>query len=131
MPANILDTIVARKQVEIAALPEARPTGADLQRALQQRGGARPFFQALRQPPRGPVALIAEVKRASPSAGVICPDLDPVRIARAYEQAGAACLSVLTDEQFFQGSLSYLRQVRDALMQRIRARLGEAGSPAP
>ncbi|MGC3957218.1 MAG: hypothetical protein QM813_04400 [Verrucomicrobiota bacterium] len=72
----------------------------------------RDFFAALQKPRVGNVALIAEVKKASPSKGVICADFDPVRIAKEYEAAGASCLSVLTDEKFFQGLLDYLRQIR-------------------
>ncbi|MEI7732868.1 MAG: indole-3-glycerol phosphate synthase TrpC [Verrucomicrobiota bacterium] len=111
---NILDTIVAQKQREVAQLPAGTITGAELAAAMDRRG-QRDFLAALRQPRRGPVALIAEVKKASPSAGVIRPDFDPVRIARAYEAAGASCLSVLTDEKFFQGSLSYLKAIREAV----------------
>ena len=112
---TILDTIVEQKQREIARLPARAVTAADLQAAMRDRGGRRDFLAALRQPKLGPVALIAEVKKASPSAGLIRPDFDPVRIARDYEAAGASCLSVLTDERFFQGSLEVLRQVRQAV----------------
>src|SRR5205809_3145425 len=112
---SILDTIIEQKKREIALLPKRAVSLADLRDALQKRGGVRDFAGALRKPPAGSVALIAEVKKASPSAGVICPDFDPVRIAREYEVAGASCLSVLTDEKFFQGSLDHLRQIREAV----------------
>ena len=108
----ILDTIVAQKRLEVARLPARRVTPAALRQARRE---PRDFIAALRRPKLGPPALIAEVKKASPSAGVICADFDPVRIAREYEAAGAACLSVLTDEKFFQGSLAYLRQIRGAV----------------
>ena len=112
---NILDTIVEQKQREIARLSKRALSAADLRDALQKRGGVRDFAGALRKPRAGPVALVAEVKKASPSAGVICSDFDPVRIAREYDAAGASCLSVLTDEKLFQGSLDHLRQIRKAV----------------
>jgi indole-3-glycerol phosphate synthase len=112
---NILDTIVEQKKREIAFLPSRSVSASDLKAALQLRGGRRDFMAALRQPPAGSVALIAEVKKASPSAGVICPNFDPVRIAKEYEAGGASCLSVLTDEKFFQGSLDHLREIRLAV----------------
>jgi indole-3-glycerol phosphate synthase len=112
---TILDTIVEEKQREVARLPQRSISVADLRAALAARGGLRDFAGALRKPKHGAVALIAEVKKASPSAGVIRPDFDPVRIAREYEAAGASCLSVLTDQKFFQGSLEYLRQIRAAV----------------
>ncbi|HZP60930.1 MAG TPA: indole-3-glycerol phosphate synthase TrpC, partial [Opitutaceae bacterium] len=112
---NILDKIVAEKQREIAKLPARLIAAGELRDALLERDERRDFLAALRQPRSGKVTLIAEVKKASPSAGVICPDFDPVRIARQYEAAGASCLSVLTDEKFFQGSLDYLRQIRAAV----------------
>jgi indole-3-glycerol phosphate synthase len=108
---NILDKIVAQKRIEVAGLPN-EGISAEL---LARTGPRRDFMAALKSPRRAPPALIAEVKKASPSAGVICEDFDPVRIARAYEAAGASCLSVLTDEKFFQGSLEYLKQIRAAV----------------
>jgi indole-3-glycerol phosphate synthase len=111
---TILETIVEEKKREVARLPQRSLSVADLKAALMARG-RRDFAGALREPKSGPVALIAEVKKASPSAGVICPDFDPVRIAREYEAAGASCLSVLTDGKFFQGSLEHLRQIRGAV----------------
>jgi len=110
-----LDQIVAHKRQEVARLPKRSVSPDDLRSALQLRGERRDFLAALRQPRRGSLALIAEVKKASPSAGVICADFDPVRIARQYEAAGATCLSVLTDEKYFQGSLEFLKQIRAAV----------------
>ncbi|MBI3867975.1 MAG: indole-3-glycerol phosphate synthase TrpC [Verrucomicrobia bacterium] len=112
---NILEKIVAQKRIEVARLPSRALTSDTLMEALRIRGGSRDFLAALRTPRRGRAALIAEVKKASPSAGVIRPDFDPVRIAQDYEAAGASCLSVLTDEQFFQGSLAYLKSIREAV----------------
>lgn len=113
--ANILDTIVEQKQREVAELPARIIAAGDIRDAMLEHTERRDFLGALRQPRRGKVALIAEVKKASPSAGVICKDFDPVRIAIEYEQAGASCLSVLTDEKFFQGDLEYLRDIRAAV----------------
>ena len=114
--ANILDTIVEQKKREVALLPSRIIAAGDLRDAMLEHGERRDFVGALRHAANliG-IGLIAEVKKASPSAGVICPDFDPVRIAKEYEAAGASCLSVLTDEQFFQGSLDYLRQIREAV----------------
>jgi len=113
---NILDTIVEEKRREVARLPEREVSVEILRNVLDARDERRDFAAALRRRDRpGTVALIAEVKKASPSAGVICPDFDPVRIARAYEAAGARCLSVLTDQKFFQGSLEYLKQIRQSV----------------
>ena len=109
---TILDTIVEEKRREVARLPRRSISVSDLQQAIHSRGARRDFTVALRKPT---VTLIAEVKKASPSAGVIRPDFDPVRIAREYELAGANCLSVLTDEKFFQGSLEYLRAIRQTV----------------
>lgn len=112
---NILDTIVEQKKLEVAKLPERLIAAGDLRDAMLEHGERRDFFAALQKPRAGDIALIAEVKKASPSKGVICENFDPVRIAKEYEAAGASCLSVLTDEKFFQGSLDYLREIRAAV----------------
>jgi indole-3-glycerol phosphate synthase len=112
MADTILDKIVATKRREIAAARERTPQ-AELERRLAAAPRVRDFFAAVSKP--GAVRLIAEVKKASPSAGVIRADFEPVAIARIYEDHGAACLSVLTDEPYFQGCLDYLTQVRAAV----------------
>jgi len=109
---NILDKIVATKRAEIERAKVAVPLN-ELRAMLKDAPPVRDFFAPLAV--GGPIKLIAEVKKASPSRGVIRADFDPVAIARTYEAHGASCLSVLTDEQYFQGSLNYLRQVRQAV----------------
>jgi indole-3-glycerol phosphate synthase len=107
--ASILDRIVESKWREVAAAKD-RVTERDLDRLITSLPRARDFVAALQVP--GEIRIIAEVKKASPSAGVIRPDFDPVAIARAYEANGAACVSVLTDEPFFQGKPEYLTAVK-------------------
>lgn len=109
---TILDKIVATKREEVARAKAERPESA-LRQRLADAPPTRDFLAALSAGP--PIRLIAEVKKASPSKGVIRADFDPVAIARTYEEHGASCISVLTDEQYFQGSLEYLRQVRAAV----------------
>jgi len=110
----VLESILEHKRLELSRWPRRAVSVETLQAALAARGDRRDFIGALRRPRLGEVALIAELKKASPSAGVICPDFDPVRIAKEYEAGGATCLSVLTDEKFFQGAPAHLRQVRQA-----------------
>jgi indole-3-glycerol phosphate synthase len=112
---NILEDIVEQKKREVAKLPKRPASAEHLRWAVKTHGQRRDFATQLRFPRHGKLALIAEVKKASPSAGLIREDFDPVAIAREYEAAGASCISVLTDEKFFQGSLEYLRQVKNAV----------------
>ncbi|KJH70486.1 indole-3-glycerol phosphate synthase TrpC [Aliterella atlantica] len=109
-PNNILEEIVWHKEDEVTRLREKIPL-AELQQQALSSPPSHDFIGALRQGKTKP-ALIAEVKKASPSKGVIRADFDPVAIAQSYAQGGASCLSVLTDEKFFQGSFSNLTQVR-------------------
>ena len=112
-PRNILERIVWAKEQQVDRLRQTLSL-QDLQKQVLSAPPPRDFLAALRQSNRAP-ALIAEVKKASPSRGVIREDFDPVAIAQAYAAGGAQCLSVLTDEEFFQGSFDYLAQVRQAV----------------
>jgi indole-3-glycerol phosphate synthase len=106
---SILDEIVASKRLEVATARRRMPLD-EIEARAASAPMARDFRAALEGP--GPIQLIAEVKKASPSARVIRADFDPVAIARAYQEHGAACLSILTDAPYFQGHLSYLARVR-------------------
>jgi indole-3-glycerol phosphate synthase len=107
---SILERILAAKRAEIAAA-RARVTEEELRAQARAAAPARDFVAALRA--KRP-AVIAEIKRASPSKGLLRENFDPAAIARSYEKAGAACMSVLTDTQFFQGSSAHLQQARAA-----------------
>lgn len=109
MSETILDKIVAAKRREIDERQVQQPI-QQLEAAVAAAPPPRDFFAALSQP--GAIRLIAEVKKASPSKGLIRPDFKPIEVARTYEQHGAACISVLTDDPYFQGSLDHLRAVR-------------------
>jgi indole-3-glycerol phosphate synthase len=112
-PQNILEEIVWYKEREVASWRDRLPL-SQLKDQLQAAPAPRNFRAALINSQTKP-ALIAEVKKASPSKGVIRQDFDPVAIAQAYQRGGAACLSVLTDEKFFQGSFENLGLVRSAV----------------
>ena len=111
---NRLEQILRVKRAEIEQL---RPQHDELRRVALLRNDFRGFAAALQRSATGKVSLIAEVKKASPSAGVIVESFDPVAIAKNYARVGADAISVLTDEQFFQGHLDYLQVIRDAVPQ--------------
>ncbi|MFC3813432.1 indole-3-glycerol phosphate synthase TrpC [Lysobacter sp. GCM10012299] len=112
--SDILDTILVRKAEEIQQRSRVRPLAEMRARALQQPP-TRGFVKAIRsRHAAGEAAVIAEVKKASPSKGLIRKDFHPADIARSYEAGGAACLSVLTDVDFFQGSNLFLGEARGA-----------------
>ncbi|WNZ44388.1 indole-3-glycerol phosphate synthase TrpC [Leptolyngbya boryana CZ1] len=112
-PANILEEIIWHKETEVDQLREKLPL-SELQRKLKDAPAPKDFLAALRNNPKKP-AVIAEVKKASPSKGVIREDFDPVAIAKSYQSGGASCLSILTDTKFFQGSFQYLAQIREVV----------------
>ncbi len=108
----ILDRIVADKKEELKGVKAALPL-RELKAMTRDMSPARDFAAALIDPAR--VSIIAEVKKASPSRGVIRPDFDPVQIARVYEQNGARAISVLTEKRYFMGELGYLKDVRGSV----------------
>lgn len=108
----ILDDIIAHKKEELAGTKRSVPF-AEIKSRAADAGPVRGFGRALSA--GGDIRLIAEVKKASPSKGVIREDFDPVAIARIYEESGASCLSVLTEKKFFQGDLGYLDRIRKAV----------------
>lgn len=112
-PRNILEKIVWHKEKEVTQMRDRLPLVA-LRKQVQNAPPVRDFLGVLQRSKTKP-ALIAEVKKASPSKGVIREDFNPVVIAQAYQKAGASCLSVLTDQKFFQGSFEYLASVRAAV----------------
>ena len=112
---SVLADILTTKRAEVADRKVRVPI-EQLRETIETLGRPRNFFHAISKPPAGkPVNLIAEIKKASPSAGVIRPDFDPVDLAKQYRDAGADALSVLTDETYFQGHLDYIHAVRDAV----------------
>lgn len=113
--SNILDQIIQTKRQEVAHRQADIPIQALLE-TISTLGRPRNFFNAVtRKPAHKKLNLIAEIKRASPSAGILRSDFDPVSLAKVYAEAGADALSVLTDETYFQGHLTHIHQVRDVV----------------
>ncbi|KAH6794767.1 Aldolase-type TIM barrel family protein [Perilla frutescens var. hirtella] len=117
-PRDVLEEIVWHKDIEVSQMKERKPLSM-LKKLLDNAPPVRDFVGALKaaNSRTGVPGLIAEVKKASPSRGVLREDFDPIQIAKAYEKGGAACLSVLTDEKFFQGSFENLEAIRNSGVQ--------------
>lgn len=111
---NILDQIIETKRREVTAAKAARPLG-DLRAEIAGAAAPRDLWGLIAAPPPRGVHLIAEIKKRSPSAGLIRPDFGPELIARQYRQAGASALSVLTDQTYFDGRLEYIEMVKAAV----------------
>lgn len=111
--ANILDQIVAHKRIEVQKAKQLAPLELMRQRATDA-AKPRNFFASVTRK-SSHINVIAEIKKASPSAGLIREDFDPVAIAQAYQRGGASCISCLTDEKYFQGKLDYIAQIKQAV----------------
>lgn len=111
MVSGFLENILADKKIEVESLEESRPISALLD-MIKERKHPRDFHRAISHEK---LQLIAEIKKASPSRGLLRPDLDPVSLAKIYQDCGSAAISVLTDEQYFQGKLEYLGQIKEAV----------------
>jgi len=109
--ANILDKIIADKRAEVCSR-QLQLSLDELKQQVHSLAKCRNFYKAVTKPNRRGINVIAEVKKASPSAGLIREDFDPVAIARTYGKCGADAISVLTDEKYFQGRLEYINQIR-------------------
>jgi indole-3-glycerol phosphate synthase len=112
--STILDTIVQDKKKELAEAKQKTPFET-LKFRVKNLPPVRDFTSALTAAHQSSVRIIAEVKKASPSKGILCKQFDPVAIARAYGDGGAAAVSVLTEKNYFQGSLAYLRAIKEAI----------------
>ncbi len=112
--AQILEKILARKREEVEAFKQETPL-FELKARIANMGPTRDFVGTLKRRAEVGTAIIAEVKKGSPSKGIIREDFHPVTIARGYERAGAACLSVLTDRDFFYGDIQYLQDISKAV----------------
>jgi len=112
--ANILDKIIADKRAEVKHRQSQRSL-EQLKEQVRLLGKCRNFYKAVTRPNSRGINVIAEVKKASPSAGVIRKDFNPVAIARTYKKCGADAISVLTDEKYFQGQLEYIDRIKEAV----------------
>ena len=118
---NILDEIIAHKKIEVEKAKERLPI--DKLKTLVEAGppsaekpASTAFYQSIKNKiTQKQIALIAEIKKASPSKGLIRADFNPVEIAKAYKEGGATCLSVLTDEKYFQGNLNYIKEIKNVI----------------
>jgi len=112
--ANILDKIIADKRAEVS-YRQSQKSLEQLKEQIRAKPKCRNFYKAVTRPSSRGINVIAEVKKASPSAGIIREDFDPVAIAQIYAKCGADAISVLTDEKYFQGRLEYINQIYEAV----------------